>query len=89
MYSTGRIHKDGASFLHPVAKHAQEVRHISQDTLIKYWLCVDGQLGYHVLHLPLSQPFFSYRERSETKYLLNSICVNQQYLTKPSTTLSR
>ena len=38
VYSTGKIHKDGMAFLRSLAKHAQDVRQISQDTLVKYYV---------------------------------------------------
>ena len=38
MYSTGKIHKDGMSFLRSLAKYGHEARQISQDTLLKYYI---------------------------------------------------
>lgn len=38
MYSTGKIHKDGMSFLRSLAKYGHEARQISPDTLLKYYI---------------------------------------------------
>ncbi len=38
MYSTGKIHKEGMNFLKSHAKHGEDARHISQGTLLKYYI---------------------------------------------------
>jgi len=38
MYSNGKIHKDGMSFLRSIAKYGHDARHISQATLLKYYI---------------------------------------------------
>ncbi len=38
LYSTGKIHKDGISFLTKLANHAEESRGISATTLLKYYI---------------------------------------------------